>query len=137
MPLDTYKQQHRGGIGLIGMETKEEDHVTDMFVTLTHNNIMYFTNRGRVYMLKAYRIPVGGRHSKGRPIVNLLPKLEEGEKVGRQAAGEGVRRPALPGLRHQEGHDQEDAARRVQERPLQRHHRGGHERRATSSSTPS
>ena len=81
VPLDTYKQQHRGGVGLIGMETKEEDHVVDLFVTMTHNYIMFFTNKGRVYWLKAYRIPVGGRHSKGKPIVNLLPKLEEGERV--------------------------------------------------------
>ncbi len=81
VPLDTYKQQHRGGVGLIGMETKEEDHVVDLFVTMTDNYIMFFTNRGRVYWLKAYRIPVGGRHSKGKPIINLLPKLEEGERI--------------------------------------------------------
>jgi DNA gyrase subunit A len=81
IPLDTYKQQRRGGIGLIGMETKEEDNVTDMFVTLTHNKLMFITNLGRVYVLKAWQLPVGGRHSKGKPIVNLLPKLEEGEKV--------------------------------------------------------
>ena len=49
VPLDTYKQQRRGGTGLMGMETKEEDFVTDMFVTLTHNYLMFFTNRGRVY----------------------------------------------------------------------------------------
>jgi DNA gyrase subunit A len=81
LPLDTYKQQHRGGQGLLGMETKEDDQVVDLFVTMTHNNIMFFTNKGRVYQLKAYRIPVAGRHSKGKPIVNLLPKLEEGERV--------------------------------------------------------
>ncbi len=81
IPLDTYKQQKRGGIGLIGMETKEEDNVTDMFVTLTHNRLMFITNLGRVYVMKAWQLPVGGRHSKGKPIVNLLPKLEEGEKV--------------------------------------------------------
>ncbi len=81
VPLDTYKQQHRGGVGLIGMETKEEDHVVDLFVTMTHNYIMFFTNKGRVYWLKAYRIPVGGRHSKGKPIINLLPKLEDGERI--------------------------------------------------------
>jgi DNA gyrase subunit A len=81
LPLSTYKEQRRGGIGLMGMETKEEDHVTDMFVSSTHDNIMYFTNRGKMFMQKTYRIPVGSRHSKGRPIVNLLPKLEEGEKV--------------------------------------------------------
>lgn len=81
LPLDTYKQQHRGGQGLLGMETKEEDEVVDLFVTMTHNYIMFFTNKGRVYVLKAYRIPVAGRHSKGKPIINLLPKLEEGERV--------------------------------------------------------
>jgi DNA gyrase subunit A len=81
LPLDTYKQQHRGGQGLLGMQTKEDDEVVDLFVTMTHNNIMFFTNKGRVYQLKAYRIPVAGRHSKGKPIVNLLPKLEEGEKI--------------------------------------------------------
>jgi len=81
LPLDTYKQQHRGGQGLLGMETKEEDRVVDLFVTMTHNNIMFFTDRGRVFLLKAYRIPVAGRHSKGKPIINLLPKLEEGEII--------------------------------------------------------
>ncbi|MDD1765447.1 MAG: DNA gyrase subunit A [Methanomassiliicoccales archaeon] len=81
LPINTYKQQQRGGVGLIGMETKEEDHVVDLFVTSTHNYIMFFTNHGRVYWLKAYMIPVGGRHSKGKPIVNLLPGLDEGEKV--------------------------------------------------------
>ncbi len=81
LPLDTYKQQHRGGQGLLGMETKEDDQVVDLFVTMTHNNIMFFTNKGRVYQLKAYRIPVASRHSKGKPIVNLLPKLEDDEKI--------------------------------------------------------
>ncbi len=81
LPLDTYKQQHRGGQGLLGMETKEEERVVDLFVTMTHNVLLFFTDRGRVYQLKAYRIPVAGRHSKGRPIVNLLPRLEEGERL--------------------------------------------------------
>lgn len=81
LPINTYKQQRRGGVGLIGMETKEEDHVVDLFVTSTHNYIMFFTNRGRVHWLKAYMVPVGGRHAKGKPIVNLLPGLVEGEKV--------------------------------------------------------
>jgi DNA gyrase subunit A len=81
IPLDTYKQQRRGGVGLIGMETKEEDYVTKLFVTSTHNFIMFFTNLGRVYWLKAWRIPVGGRHAKGKAIINLLPRLEDGEHV--------------------------------------------------------
>lgn len=79
--LDTYQSQKRGGVGLMGMETKEEDFVVDMFVTCSHDYVMYFTNRGRVYWLKAYKIPVAGRHAKGKPIVNLLEALEEGEQV--------------------------------------------------------
>jgi DNA gyrase subunit A len=81
LPLDTYESQHRGGVGLIGMETKEEDYVVDLFITCSHDYVMYITNRGRVYWLKAYKIPAGGRHAKGKPIVNLLEHLEDGEKV--------------------------------------------------------
>ncbi|MGB2826469.1 MAG: DNA gyrase subunit A [Thermoplasmata archaeon] len=79
--LDTYASQKRGGVGLVGMGTKEEDHVVDMFVTCSHDYVMFFTNRGKGYWLKAYRIPVGGRHSKGKPIVNLIDRLQEGEYV--------------------------------------------------------
>ena len=79
--LDTYVSQKRGGVGLVGMGTKEEDHVVDMFVTSSHDYVMFFTNRGMGYWLKAYRIPVGGRHSKGKPIVNLIDRLQEGEYV--------------------------------------------------------
>ncbi|MHC1679753.1 MAG: DNA gyrase subunit A [Methanomassiliicoccales archaeon] len=81
MPLDTYKQQRRGGLGLMGMETKEEDVVTDLFVSMTHDYVMFFTDFGKMYSLKAWQVPVGSRQSKGKPIVNLLPKLEEGEKI--------------------------------------------------------
>lgn len=81
LPLDTYESQKRGGVGLMGMETKEEDYVVDMFVTCSHDYIMFFTNKGRVYWLKAYKVPVGGRHAKGKPIVNLLEHLEDGERV--------------------------------------------------------
>ena len=80
LPLDTYKQQRRGGVGLMGMETKEEDHVTDLFVSSTHDNIMFFTNHGKMFLLKTWKIPVGGRHSKGKPVINLLPRLEEGRR---------------------------------------------------------
>jgi DNA gyrase subunit A len=79
--LDTYASQKRGGVGLVGMATKEEDYVIDMFVTSSHDYVMFFTNKGRAYWLKAYRIPVGGRHAKGKPVVNLLEHLEEGEEV--------------------------------------------------------
>ncbi len=81
IPVETYKTQHRGGKGLVGMQTKEEDVVVDSFITSTHDYIMFFTNFGKAYWLKGYRIPEGGRHSKGKAIINLLPKLEEGEYV--------------------------------------------------------
>lgn len=81
LPLDTYRSQRRGGVGLIGMETKEEDYVVDLFVTSTHNYIMFFTNKGRVHWLKTWRLPRGGRHARGKPIVNMLPRLERGEQI--------------------------------------------------------
>ncbi|MFQ6127934.1 MAG: DNA gyrase subunit A [Thermoplasmata archaeon] len=81
LPLDTYRKQKRGGVGLIGMETKEEDYVVDLFVTSTHNFILFFTNKGRVHWLKAWRLPRGGRHARGKPIVNLIPRLERGESI--------------------------------------------------------
>ena len=81
IPLRTYRQQRRGGVGLIGMQTKEEDDVANMFVTCTHDYIMFTTNFGRLYWLKGYKIPEGSRQSKGKPIVNMIPGLDEGEKV--------------------------------------------------------
>lgn len=81
IPCETYRTQRRGGKGLIGMETKEEDVVVDSFVTSTHDYIMFFTNHGKAFWLKGYKIPEGGRHSKGKAIINLLPRLENGEYV--------------------------------------------------------
>jgi DNA gyrase subunit A len=81
IPAETYRTQRRGGKGLIGMETKEEDVIVDAFTTSTHDYLMFFTNKGRTYWLKGYRIPEGGRHAKGKAIINLLPRLEEGEFV--------------------------------------------------------
>ncbi len=80
MPADTYKSQRRGGKGIIGLSTREEDFVKNLFVTSTHHFIMFFTNKGRVYRLKAYEIPESGRQAKGTAIVNLL-QLDGDEKV--------------------------------------------------------
>ncbi len=80
LPADTYKSQRRGGKGIIGLSTREEDFVKNLFVTSTHNFIMFFTNKGRVYRLKAYEIPEAGRQAKGTAIVNLL-QLNADEKV--------------------------------------------------------
>lgn len=81
IPIETYRTQRRGGKGLIGMQTKEEDIVVDSFVTSTHDYIMFFTNYGKAFWLKGYKIPEGSRHAKGKAIINLLPRLEEGEFV--------------------------------------------------------
>lgn len=77
---DAYKTQRRGGRGLIGMSTREEDVTENMFLCSSHDVVMFFTSAGRVYRLKCYEIPEGSRTSKGMNIVNLLP-LENGEKV--------------------------------------------------------
>jgi len=81
IPLNTYRQQARGGVGLLGMQTKEEDHVSSMFVTSSHDYLMFITNHGRLHWLKGYRVPEGSRQSKGKPIVNLLSDLEPGEMI--------------------------------------------------------
>ncbi|MDR7871417.1 MAG: DNA gyrase subunit A [Tissierellaceae bacterium] len=80
MPEDTYKTQRRGGKGIIGLTTRDDDFVEDLFITSTHDMILFFTNKGKVYMMKAYEIPEAGRQAKGLAIVNLL-NLEKGERV--------------------------------------------------------
>ncbi|MEM6493848.1 MAG: DNA gyrase subunit A [Pseudomonadota bacterium] len=78
--LDTFRAQGRGGKGRAGMATKDEDAVTELFVTSTHNPVLFFTNTGRVYRLKVWKLPEGGPQTRGRPMVNLLP-LDEDEAV--------------------------------------------------------
>jgi DNA gyrase subunit A len=79
-PLSIFREQKRGGKGRAGMATKEEDAVTNLFVTSTHNPVLFFSNLGRVYRMKVWRLPEGGPNTKGRPMVNLLP-LAEGETI--------------------------------------------------------
>jgi len=80
-PLSTFRAQNRGGKGRSGMATKEEDAVSAMFVTSTHNPVLFFSTAGKVYRLKVWRLPEGGPTTRGRPIVNLLPALDEGETI--------------------------------------------------------
>ena len=80
LPVDTYHSQRRGGRGITGITTREEDFVEHLFTTSTHHNILFFTTRGYVYKLKGYQIPEATRQAKGTAIVNLLP-LEPGEKI--------------------------------------------------------
>jgi DNA gyrase subunit A len=80
MNVDNFKSQHRGGKGIKGMQTIDEDYIDDMLMTTTHHYLMFFTNKGRVYRLKAYEIPESGRTARGTAIINLL-QLTPGEKV--------------------------------------------------------
>ena len=80
LPLDTYKQQRRGGVGVIGSETKEGDSLTDVHVTSTKSFLLCITNKGQLYWTKAYEIPVSGRYSKGKPFVNFID-LDDDEHV--------------------------------------------------------
>lgn len=80
MSVDNFKSQHRGGKGIKGMQTIDEDYIDDMLMTTTHHYLMFFTNKGRVYRLKAYEIPESGRTARGTAIINLL-QLMPGEKI--------------------------------------------------------
>jgi DNA gyrase subunit A len=80
IPLDTYRRQRRGGRGVLGMGTKEEDFVQHLFISNTHHYLMFFTSKGKAYRLKVYEIPEAMRQAKGLPLVNLL-SLETGEKI--------------------------------------------------------
>jgi DNA gyrase subunit A len=80
LPLTTYRQQRRGGVGIIGMDTKDDDYIEHLFVSSTHDYLLFFTNRGKVYRSKVYDLPEAPRQSKGRFLGNVLP-LREGERV--------------------------------------------------------
>jgi DNA gyrase subunit A len=80
LPLSTYRQQRRGGIGVTGMDMKDDDYIEHLFVCSTHDYLLFFTNRGKIYRLKVYELPEASRTAKGRALVNLLP-LRDGERV--------------------------------------------------------
>src|ERR1039457_3930035 len=80
LPLDTYRQQHRGGRGVSGMDMKDGDFIEHLFICSTHDYLLFFTNRGKVYRSKVYELPEASRTSKGRSLVNILP-LRENERV--------------------------------------------------------
>ncbi len=73
LPVTSYREQRRGGIGVMGMDLKDEDYIEHLFVASTHDYILFFTTVGKVYRLKVHELPLGSRQSKGRAIVNLLP----------------------------------------------------------------
>ncbi|MBA3422720.1 MAG: DNA gyrase subunit A, partial [Thermoleophilaceae bacterium] len=80
LPLATYRQQKRGGVGVMGMDMKDDDYIEHLFVCSTHDYLLFFTNRGKIYRQKVYELPEASRTAKGRALVNVLP-LREGEYV--------------------------------------------------------
>src|SRR5665811_516008 len=80
LPVSTYRTQHRGGVGVIGMDTKDGDYIEHLFITSTHHFVLFVTSRGKIYRLKVHELPLGSRQSKGRAIVNLLP-LQQDEEI--------------------------------------------------------
>src|SRR5437870_4068402 len=81
LPVSVYRKQRRGGKGVTGMDTKEEDYVVDLFVASTHDFILFFSSKGKVFKRKAFKLPAAGRYARGKPVVNLLERLEPDEKV--------------------------------------------------------
>ena len=81
MPIDTFREQRRGGHGVVGLDMKKEDALKDIYVASTHDYLMIFTNLGRCYWLKVWQIPEAGRRSKGKPLINLLEDIQQGEKI--------------------------------------------------------
>src|SRR6202030_2296358 len=80
LPLATYRQQHRGGRGITGMDMKDGDFIEHLFICSTHDYLLFFTNRGNVYRSKVYELPEASRTAKGRALVNVLP-LRDGERI--------------------------------------------------------
>lgn len=80
MSMDNFRSQHRGGRGIKGMETIEDDYIEELLMTTSHHYLMFFTNTGRVYRMKGYEIPEAGRTSRGTAIINIL-QLQPGEKI--------------------------------------------------------
>jgi DNA gyrase subunit A len=80
LPVSTYRLQHRGGIGVMGMDIKEGDYIEHLFITTTHHFLLFITSRGKIYRQKVHELPLGSRQSKGRHVANLLP-LAQGERI--------------------------------------------------------
>ena len=128
-PVDTYRRQHRGGKGIIGHVTREEDAVEHLLVANTHDWALFFTNRGRVFSAKVHAIPDASRQAKGMAIINLPGvQVESGEVPMPTIVLPDFEPGNYPRPRDPQGHHQEDPARAVRARPLDRHP-GDHDRR--------
>ena len=111
-PIAEYRAQKRGGRGRQATATKEDDFIDRLFIANTHDYILCFSNRGRVYWLKVYNVPQGQRGARGKPIVNLRPAAGQREDH-RDPAGQGVHRRPVRVHGHRDGHGEEDAAVRI------------------------
>ena len=117
VPIDTFRRQGRGGKGVRGATLKEEDVVANVFTTTTHNWLLFFTTKGKVYRVKVHEVPDASRIARGLYAANLPGVAISGDEgVSDGPAPEGVRPQALPALRHEEGDGQEDAAAGVRVR---------------------
>ncbi len=129
-PVATYRRQHRGGKGIIGHVTREEDAVEHLLVANTHDYALFFTNRGRVFSTKVHQIPDASRQAKGIPIINLPGVQVEGRRgPGGDHHPVGLRAGLVPRHGHPARQDQEDRPRAVRAGPLERDHRHHHRRR--------
>ena len=122
-PLSEYQTQRRGGRGKAATAVKDEDFVEKLFVAHTHDTVLCFSSRGKVYWLKVYELPQAGRSSLGKPMVNLLP-LEPGEKINALLPVKQYDEQHYRLHGDQPGHGEEDAAHRVFAPAPERHHRG-------------
>ena len=132
LPLATYRQQRRGGVGVTGMDMKDDDYIEHLFVCSTHDYLLFFTNRGKVYRSKVYDLPEAGRTSKGRYLGNVLP-LREGERVQSVLATRDFSESDVPRVRDAQRHGQEDRV----PRPTTRRSRPTASSPSTSATTTS
>ncbi len=116
LPVTSYREQRRGGIGVMGMDLKDEDYIEHLFVASTHDYILFFTTVGKVYRLKVHELPLGSRQSKGRAIVNLLP-FRQGRDGARRDRDPRLQGGEAPRVRDEAWGRQEDRVPRVQHAP--------------------
>ena len=132
LPLATYRQQQRGGRGVTGMDMKDGDFIEHLFVCSSHDYLLFFSNRGKVYRSKVYELPEASRTAKGRALVNILP-LREGERIQAVRLDARLHRGRVPRLRDAQRDRQEDRARA----PTTRRSKPTGSSRSTSATTTS
>jgi DNA gyrase subunit A len=122
IPVDTYRQQGRGGKGITAMGTKDEDFVDNLFIATTHQYLLVLTENGQLHWLKVHRIPKSSRTSKGQPLVNLI-QIQPGDRIHAIVPVREFSETFVPGLRHRPGPGQADASDRIRAPAVGRHPR--------------